>query len=62
MREMEDQGQSDEQIEVAMKFVNMFTGAEALVLFGLFFGILTFVVIALIISIFMQKPQQEKFV
>ena len=59
---MEDQGQSDEQIEVAMKFVNMFTGAEALVLFGLFFGILTFVVIALIISIFMQKPQQEKFV
>jgi hypothetical protein len=56
---MEKQGQSDEQIEAAMKFVEMFTTAEALLFWGLFFGILTLVVIALIISIFTQKPQPE---
>jgi hypothetical protein len=57
--DMEKQGQSDEQIEAAMKFVEMFTTAEALLFWGLFFGILTLVVIALIISIFTQKPQPE---
>jgi len=61
LREMEDQGQSDEQIEMAMKFVNMFTGAEALLLFGLFFGILMLVIIALIVSLITQKQQPETF-
>jgi len=61
LREMEDKGQSDEQIEMAMKFVNMFTGAEALLLFGLFFGILMLVIIALIVSLITQKQQPEKF-
>ena len=59
IRDMEDKGQSDEQIEMAMKFVNMFTGAEAMLLFGLFFGILMLVIIALIVTIFTQKQQPE---
>ena len=61
IRDMEEKGQSDEQIEMAMKFVDMFTNAEALLFFGLFFGILGMVVIALIVSIFTQKPRPETF-
>ena len=57
--DMEAQGQSQQQIDAAMKFVEMFTSAEALLFFGLFFGTLILVVIALIISIFTQKPQPE---
>lgn len=59
VEEMQAKGQSDEQIEMAMKFVNMFTSAEALLGFGLFFGILILVVISLIMSIFTQKPRPE---
>jgi hypothetical protein len=57
--DMEANGQSDAQIDAAMPYVEMFTSAEALLLMGLFFGILTLVVIAVIISIFTQKPQPE---
>jgi len=59
IEDMEAKGQSEEQIETAMKFVDMFTNAEAILFFGLFFGILIMIVIALIISIFTQKPQPE---
>ena len=55
-------GMTDEQIEMAMKFVDMFTTAEAMLLIGLFFGILTLVVVALIMTIFTQKPKPEQFV
>ena len=58
--DMEAKGQSQEQIETAMKFVEMFTVAEAILFFGLFFGVLITVVVALIISIFTQKPQPEQ--
>jgi hypothetical protein len=61
LRDMEDQGQSDEQIEMAMKFVNFMTGAEALSLIGLFFGILLLVIIALIVSLITQKQRPETF-
>lgn len=59
--DMEAKGQSDEQIEMAMKFVDMFTNPEALLGFGLFFGILGAVVIGLIVSIFTQKARPERF-
>jgi hypothetical protein len=61
IRQMEEKGQSDEQIEMAMKFVDMFTNAEAMLLFGLFFGILGTVVIGLIVTIFTQKARPETF-
>ena len=59
IEDMEAKGQSQEQIDAAMKFVEMFTSAEAILFFGLFFGILIMVIIALIISIFTQKPHPE---
>jgi hypothetical protein len=61
LRDMEDKGQSDEQIEMAMKVVNFMTGAEALSLIGLFFGILLLVIIALIVSLITQKQRPETF-
>lgn len=61
IRDMEKQGQSDEQIEMAMKFVDMFTNPEALLFIGLFFGILGTVVIALIVTLFTQKARPETF-
>jgi len=62
IEDMQAQGQSDEQIEMAMKFMEMFTNAEAMLFFGLFIGVLTLVIIALIITIFTQKPKPEQFV
>ncbi|MEO5978530.1 MAG: DUF4199 domain-containing protein [Chryseolinea sp.] len=59
IEDMQAKGQSDDQIEMAMKFVNMFTTPEAILGVGLFFGILILVVISLIISIFTQKPRPE---
>jgi hypothetical protein len=58
--DMEAKGQSQDQIDAAMKFVDMFTSAEAILFFGLFFGILITIVIALVIGIFTQKPQPEQ--
>jgi hypothetical protein len=58
-QDMEAQGQSQEQIDTAMKFVEMFTSAEALLIMGIVFGVLMIVIIALIISIFTQKARPE---
>jgi hypothetical protein len=57
--DMEAQGQSQQQIDAAMKFVDMFTSAEALLMMGLIFGVIGMIIIALIVSIFTQKPQPE---
>ncbi len=59
IEDMEAKGQSQEQIDAAMKFVEMFTSAEAILFMGLFFGVLIVVIVALIISIFTQKPHPE---
>lgn len=59
--DMQARGQSEEQIETAMKFVNMFTGPEAMLGFGLFFGILTLVIVGLLVAIFTQKARPEQF-
>ncbi len=60
IEEMQAKGQSEEQIEMAMKFVNMFTNPEAMLFFGIIFGVITLVVVSLIISIFTQKPRPEQ--
>jgi len=57
--DMEAQGQSQQQIDTAMKFVEMFTSAEAILVMGFVFGIIGMIVIALIVSIFTQKPHPE---
>jgi hypothetical protein len=59
IEDMEAQGQSQQQIDAAMRFVEMFTSAESLLIMGLIFGIIGMIVIALIVSIFTQKPQPE---
>lgn len=56
---MQEKGLSDEQIEQAMKFASMFISPTALLLFGLFFGILGSIVISLIISFFTQKKNPD---
>ena len=61
IEEMQAKGQSDDQIEMAMKFVNVMTSAESLLILGLVFGVLTLVVVSLLISIVTQKPRPEQF-
>jgi len=56
---MQQKGMSEEQIEQAMKFASMFTSPLALLLFGLFFGVLGSIVIGLLISFFTQKKNPE---
>jgi Protein of unknown function (DUF4199) len=57
--EMQAKGQTDEQIEVAMKFVDMFTSAEALLIMGILFGIIGTIVISLIVSAFTKKENPQ---
>jgi hypothetical protein len=59
--DMEAKGQTQEQIDMAMKFMDCnLMSAEAIFFFGLFFGVLLAVIIALIVTIFTQKPQPEQ--
>jgi hypothetical protein len=58
--DMEAKGQTQEQIDMAMKFMDNIMTAEAFFFFGLFFGVLFAVIIALIVTIFTQKPQPEQ--
>lgn len=60
MEGFQARGMSDEQIEQAMKFSAMFTTPEALLGFGLFFGILGTVIVGLIVTIFTQKKAPEQ--
>jgi len=62
MEDMQAKGQSEDQIEMGMKFVDMFTQPLAMLLFGLFIGVLILVIVALIMTIFTQKPKPEQFV
>jgi hypothetical protein len=59
IEDMEAKGMQSEQIDQAMKFVDMFTTAEAMFLMGIIFGIIGAVIIALIVSIFTQKKHPE---
>jgi hypothetical protein len=59
MQEMAAKGMSDEQIEQAMKIASMFMSPEAMLGFGLVFGFLGTLVIALIVTIFTQKKAPE---
>ncbi len=59
IEDMEASGQTPEQIDMAMKFVEMFTSAEAILIMSLVIGVIMTVVIALIVTIFTQKPHPE---
>jgi hypothetical protein len=59
IEEMQKNGMSDEQIDQAMQFASMFTTPEAMLIFGLIFGVIGTVIIGLIVSIFTQKKAPE---
>ena len=52
---MEDEGQSDEQIEMAMGYVEKFMTPEAMLAMGLFMGVLFGFIISLIVSAISKK-------
>jgi hypothetical protein len=58
--DMEAKGTPQSQIDAATPWIEGMTSPLALLLLGLFFGVLITIVIALIISIFTQKPQPEQ--
>jgi len=60
IEDMQAKGQSEEQIEMAMKFVDMFMSPWAMLIMGIIFGTIILVVLSLIISIFTQKPRPEQ--
>lgn len=57
--DMEAKGQSEEQIEMAMKFVDMFMSPGAMLAFGIVFGIIGTIIVGLLVSIVTQKPRPE---
>ena len=59
LEEMEGRGMTDEQIEQAMKFADMFTSPEAILGFGIVGGIIFLLIIGLIVTIFTQKKSPE---
>jgi hypothetical protein len=59
---MQDKGMSEEQIDQAMKFAGAFTTPEAMLGFGLVFGILGFLIIGLIVTIFTQKKNPNEVI
>lgn len=56
---MEEKGMTADQIDQAMPYIKMFTSAEAIFGFGLFFGILIAVIIGLLVTIFTQKKNPD---
>jgi hypothetical protein len=56
----QESGMSDEQIEQAMKFSAMFMTPEALLGFGIVFGIIGTVIVGLLVTIFTQKKAPEQ--
>ena len=56
---MEEKGSSDEEIEMAMKFVNWFANAEVIFVMGIVFGIIGAIIVALIVSIFTKKENPQ---
>ena len=59
IEQMQQQGLSDEQIDKAMEFSEMFMSPEALLIFMVFGSIIAVIIIGLIVTIFTQKNNPE---
>jgi hypothetical protein len=59
MEAMEKQGLSDEQMEQSMKIAGAFTSPEAILGFGIFFGILAAVIIGLLVALITKKNNPD---
>ena len=62
MEKMESQGQSQQQIDMAMPYVEKFTTPGMITVFAFFGGVVIGVIIALIIAAIMKKPNPNPFV
>ncbi|MBS1951743.1 MAG: Twin-arginine translocation protein TatC [Cytophagales bacterium] len=58
---MQQKGMSDEQIDQAMKIAGAFMTPEAMLGFGIVFGIIGTIIIGLIVTIFTQKKNSDPF-
>ena len=56
---MQDRGMSDEQIEQAMEFASAFSSPEAILGFGIVFGILAAVIIGLLVSLITKNNNPD---
>lgn len=59
IEQMQQQGLSDEQIDKAVEFSEMFMSPEALLIFMVFGSIIATIIIGLIVTIFTQKNNPE---
>jgi hypothetical protein len=59
IEQMQNRGMSDEQVDKAMEIAGAFMSAEALLIFGIIFGIFFIVLCGVIVSIFTQKKSPE---
>ncbi len=60
LEQFQEKGMTDQQIDQAMSFSDMFMTPGAILIFGLVGGILGTVIIALIVTIFTQKKAPEQ--
>lgn len=59
IQDMEEKGSSEEEIEMAMKFVNWFANAEVIFVMGIVFGIIGAIIVALLVSIITKKENPQ---
>jgi hypothetical protein len=60
LKTFQERGMSEDQIDQAMKFSEMFMSPGAMLGFGIVFGIIFSIIIALIVTIFTQKKAPEQ--
>ena len=61
VEQFQERGMSDEQIDQAMKFSEMFMNPEVMLVMGIVGGIVSLVIVALLVTIFTQKKSPEPF-
>jgi uncharacterized membrane protein YdjX (TVP38/TMEM64 family) len=61
LEQMEERGMSDEEIEMAMSMMDMFTTPGSIFVFGIIGGVIGGVIISLLVTIFTQKNNTNPF-
>ena len=59
IEKMQEQGMSDEQIDQGMKMAEMFMSAEAILIMGIFGGLIMALIFAVIVSLFTKNTPAE---
>lgn len=61
LEQLEERGMSDDEIEMAMSMMDMFTTPGSIFIFGVIGGVIGGVIISLIVTIFTQKNNTNPF-